>query len=185
LNNPVRYVDPDGRDAEEFAFRLLLIGYLMSGKGYVDTHIHFNVGGRVVGKSLGSGVKGLDYLALDVTDMFNRGSKNSLDIAYQKQGLGAEAVITFNGMVPTVEELYAMGGPFEKSLFKNVEDKISTGVAMGPGVTVEQKLDKLLPALFEYLLMSTPELIVEVSEKLDKKGYRFVDGQLILVRQKK
>jgi hypothetical protein len=78
-----------------------------------------------------------------------------------------------------------MGGPFEKSLFKNVEDKISTGVAMGPGVTVEQKLDKLLPALFEYLLMSTPELIVEVSEKLDKKGYRFVDGQLILVRQKK
>jgi hypothetical protein len=50
---------------------------------------------------------------------------------------------------------------------------------------VEQKLDQLLPALFEHLLMSTPELIVEVSEKLDKKGYRFVDGQLILVRQKK
>jgi hypothetical protein len=40
-------------------------------------------------------------------------------------------------------------GPFEKSLFHDVQDKFSVGVAFGGGLTIEQKLDDVLPVLIE------------------------------------
>jgi RHS repeat-associated protein len=188
LNNPLRYLDPDGRDPQESVKRFLLIGYLLYSHGLLDPKIHFTVASKspIAKKALGGvGVKGLDYFGVDVTDSLNKGSKNSLDITYQNDGLGVETVLSFNGIVPTLDELYATGGPFEKSLFSKDEDKLSLGVALAGGVTVEQKLDKLLPVLFEYMSMSTEELIVEVAEQLDKEGYRIIDGQLVLLKQKK
>jgi hypothetical protein len=142
------------------------------------------MGGKSLTK-LGTGIKGVDYVGIDFTDTFNQYSKNSLDLTFQMSGLGAEMVLTFDGIVPTIEEFYLLGGPFAKSLISKVEDKFTTAIALGGCISVDQKLDTLLPILFEYMAMSTPELIIEVSEKLEKEGYRIINGQLVLYRQKK
>ncbi len=185
LNNPIRYFDPNGRDAQDAAIRTALITYLMS--GFLDPKLRFPVlTGGAIAKMAGVGVKGWNYTSFDLTDWFTKGNgTNSISMSYQQRGLGVDTTVSFNGIVPTLEEFYLMAGPFEKSVIKSQEDKFSTGAGAVVGFTVDQKLDELLPALIEYMGMSTPELIVEVEEKLEKEGYRFVNGQLVLVLQKK
>lgn len=194
LNSPIRKLDVDGRDAADglTLMRIALIGYLL--KPYFDPKVQVGIGSAKLAAKLLSpkiGIKGANYVGVNLTNTLTRGnSANTLDITVQAGGLGGEAVITFHGAVPvfggplTVDELYAMAGPFEKSIFHDVSDKFSTGIGIGGSVTVDQKLDQLLPALFEAMASSTPELVIQVEQELESQGYQIIDGQLVLVMSK-
>jgi hypothetical protein len=57
------------------------------------------------------------------------------------------------------------------------------GAALGGGLTIEQKLDDVLPVLIELMSLSTNDLLNRTTERLSREGYQFVNGKLVLVRR--
>jgi RHS repeat-associated protein len=173
LGNPQTYVDPDGRQAAAHMFsqklalaaeRLYIQGLLRpTEKNPVGPVVPGNWIARAAGTSRGAtiGIKGLQWLAVDLTDVLEGG--DTINATAQSRGLGVSLDLKFEGAFVSDAEVSLLGGPFSLGL-TGQGNELTTGVGAVVGYEWSWDVDSMAQSLFESMLtMSTEELLVEVA----------------------
>ena len=200
LNQPLRFVDADGRDPISFLQNFILgIGDLRGALiAYHALHgsdpkLRFPlVGGKAIGSAYAYatgtkvGVKGLEYVGVDLTDALGGPGTDNKDIGVTIQPylVGLDLTGHWDGIVPTLKEGYLMAGPAEWN-FTGGPNKLSVGGGSIIGATVDANLDKIIQNAIEVSGLSTQELLAIVAKDAGIiQGYRIVEGQLVLTLKK-